>query len=42
MSKEITLTGRVIHWFTYHPWLKLIALGLAVLVWFYIREEMRV
>lgn len=27
------------HWFSSHPWLKLIALILAVLTWFYVRGE---
>jgi hypothetical protein len=40
MPKErITLGYRVRHWFTYHPWLKLIALVLAVIVWFYASGE---
>lgn len=29
----------VTHWFTYHPWLKIIALVLAILTWFYVRDE---
>ena len=28
------------HIFTYHPWLKVISLILAVILWFYIKEEM--
>jgi len=39
---KINKTGvvkRVIHLFTYHPWLKLIALALAVIIWFYVRGE---
>jgi len=39
--KKVDIGKRVIHWFTYHPWLKLIALILAVLVWFYIGGELR-
>ena len=31
----------IAHWFTYHPWLKLIALILAILVWFYIGGELQ-
>jgi len=27
------------NWFTHHPWLKIIALLLAVIVWFYVRGE---
>jgi hypothetical protein len=41
MAKEkISLGFRVKHWFTYHPWLKIVALGLAILVWFYIKGEL--
>lgn len=41
MSKEkITLSYRMQHWFTYHPWLKLIALALAVMLWFYVSVEL--
>jgi hypothetical protein len=36
-ENNVTLGFRVRHWFTHHPWLKLIALGLAILLWFYIR-----
>lgn len=36
---KVTIDKIVIHWFTNHPWLKLIALFLAVIVWFYVREE---
>jgi hypothetical protein len=40
MSKNtITLGFRIKHWFTYHPWLKIIALILAVLAWFYVSQE---
>lgn len=40
MSKEkISLGFRIIHFFTYHPWLKLISLILAIMVWFYVRGE---
>lgn len=38
-KQKITLAYRVKHWFTYHPWLKLIALGLAILLWFYVKTE---
>ncbi len=38
--KEKIYLGQIIkHWFTYHPWLKIIALILAVLVWLYVRGE---
>lgn len=40
MAKEkISLGYRIIHFFTYHPWLKIIALILAIIVWFYVRGE---
>ena len=40
MAKErIQIAYRIKHWFTYHPWLKLIALILAILIWFYVRGE---
>ena len=41
MSKQnVSIIERIIHLFTYHPWLKLISLALAVIVWFYARGEM--
>lgn len=40
-KKKINLRQRVIHWFTYHPWLKLVALVLAVMVWFYVGGELQ-
>jgi Ca2+-dependent lipid-binding protein len=40
MHKEkITLGSRMIHWVTSHPWFKLIALILAIMVWFYVKGE---
>ena len=40
MAKEnITIGFRVKHWFTYHPWLKVIALILAIMAWFYVSQE---
>ncbi len=40
MAKQnINLNFRFLNWFTNHPWLKLIALILAVIVWFYARDE---
>jgi len=42
MSKEkVSIANRITHWFTSHPWLKLIALMLAVMVWFYVRGEIK-
>ncbi len=39
LKKKVSLGYRINHWFTYHPWLKLVALILAILVWFYVKEE---
>ncbi|MFH0855492.1 MAG: hypothetical protein V1869_03120 [Candidatus Omnitrophota bacterium] len=39
-KKSINIIYRIIHIFTYHPWLKLISLIFAVIVWLYIKEEM--
>lgn len=36
---KVTIVQRIIHWFISHPWLKLIALILAIMVWFYVRGE---
>jgi len=42
MAKEkISIGYRIRHWFTYHPWLKLIALVLAILAWHYVKGEMK-
>ncbi len=42
MPKEkITVIHRMAHWFTYHPWLKLISLMLAILAWFYVKGEIK-
>ncbi len=38
-KKKISIINRFTHWFTYHPWLKLIALALAIMAWFYVRDE---
>jgi len=38
-KKKISIGYRILHWFTYHPWLKLISLILAIIVWFYVRDE---
>ena len=41
MAKDtISLKHIVAHWFTYHPWLKIIALALAILTWFYVSGEL--
>jgi len=40
-KERISIGYRIQHWFTYHPWLKLIALILAILTWFYVKGEIR-
>lgn len=32
---------RLLHFFTYHPWLKIVSLILAVLTWLYIFSEIK-
>ena len=40
MIKQKVSTGyRFLHLFTYHPWLKLASLLLAIIVWFYAKGE---
>ena len=40
MSEEkVSFSYRIAHFFIYHPWLKIIALVLAIVVWFYVRGE---
>jgi hypothetical protein len=38
-KKKVGLGYRILHGFTYHPWLKIIALILAVIVWFYAGDQ---
>ena len=38
-KQKISIIYRIKHWFTYHPWLKLIALVLAIMAWLYVRDE---
>jgi len=38
-EKKVNFSYRIAHFFTYHPWLKIIALVLAIVVWFYVKEE---
>ncbi|MFA5090405.1 MAG: hypothetical protein WC510_05185 [Candidatus Omnitrophota bacterium] len=38
-KEKVGILYRLIHCFIYHPWLKLIALILAVMVWLYARGE---
>jgi len=37
---KFNIIYRITHIFTYHPWLKVISLILAVILWLYIKEEM--
>ncbi|MDD5431771.1 MAG: hypothetical protein PHO70_02140 [Candidatus Omnitrophica bacterium] len=40
MPKEkVTIVYRIKHWFVYHPWLKIVALILAVILWIFVRDE---
>ncbi len=40
MSRDkISILYRIGHWFTYHPWLKIISFALAIVVWFFINGE---
>lgn len=42
MPKEkVSIIYRVAHFFRYHPWLKLIAFVVSVIVWLYVRGEIR-
>ena len=40
-EEKISIVYRITHWFVHHPWLKLIALVLAVMVWFYVQGEIK-
>jgi len=40
IKKKRNFILRIIFWVIAHPWLKLIAFVLAVIVWFYARGEM--
>ncbi|MCM8795328.1 MAG: diadenylate cyclase CdaA [Candidatus Omnitrophica bacterium] len=41
VPKKLDMGFLIKHWVTHHPWLKLIALILAILVWFYVQGEIR-
>lgn len=42
MHKEkFDIKAIMIQWFVSHPWLKLIALILAIMVWLYAKEEIK-
>ncbi len=36
---KVSLFFRVKHAFVYHPWLKVVSLVLAVIVWFYVKGK---
>lgn len=38
-NKNTDYLGRLINVLTAHPWLKLLSLILAVIIWFYAKEE---
>lgn len=37
--RKIKISRKIMYWLISHPWLKLIALMLATIVWFYVRGE---
>jgi hypothetical protein len=40
MGKEkVSLIYRIRHWFSYHPWLKILSFILAAMVWLYVKGE---
>jgi hypothetical protein len=40
MPKEnIGMGYRIKHFFIYHPWLKLVALALAIISWLYVKSQ---
>ena len=39
MKQKTSVTDRIRNCFIYHPWLKFIALVLAILVWLYVKGE---
>ena len=38
-AQKIGIVFRLRHFFTYHPWLKLISLLLAIVLWLYVKGE---
>lgn len=38
-KNKTSITARIINFFTFHPWLKIIALILAVGLWLYVKYE---
>lgn len=39
-KRKIKFSYRAVHWFTYHPYLKIISLIMAIMLWFYVSGEM--
>lgn len=39
LKEKISIGDRIKSWVISHPWLKIIALILAVIIWFYVRGE---
>jgi hypothetical protein len=38
-EKKTDFLKAIKHWLTSHPWMKLIALIIAVMIWFYVQGE---
>ncbi len=38
-KKRPNIFHRLTHLVTYHPWVKIISLALAIIVWFYVKGE---
>jgi hypothetical protein len=39
--KKFDIKEMVVHWLTCHRWLKLLALLLAIVLWLYVKDELR-
>jgi hypothetical protein len=39
VKHKVSLLFRIKHVFVYHPWLKVVSLVLAVIVWFYVKGK---
>lgn len=38
-KKKVSIVFRIAHWFSSHPFLKLIALIMAIMIWYYAKGE---
>ena len=38
-KKKMLLRYKIAHWFISHPWIKLVSLVLAILLWLYVKGE---